>query len=158
MWSFDVFALNDASGEHALKFVFYELLTRYDLINRFKVRQQTVHIHCSYQSHTVCNIQFLIPFMGIHTAYKTIKLVSEKTKLFFVLILFSRSHFMCSEICHHASLFCCLCIRSLFLHSYHFWILWRWATANTRTPTTTWCMLLMSHRPSITCSSRPAWW
>ncbi|XP_051266191.1 dual specificity calcium/calmodulin-dependent 3',5'-cyclic nucleotide phosphodiesterase 1A isoform X2 [Dicentrarchus labrax] len=37
MWSFDVFALNDASGDHALKFVFYELLTRYDLINRFKV-------------------------------------------------------------------------------------------------------------------------
>ncbi|KAM9839426.1 dual specificity calcium/calmodulin-dependent 3',5'-cyclic nucleotide phosphodiesterase 1A-like [Aulostomus maculatus] len=37
VWSFDVFALNDASGDHALKFVFYELLTRYDLINRFKV-------------------------------------------------------------------------------------------------------------------------
>ncbi|GLD54908.1 calcium/calmodulin-dependent 3',5'-cyclic nucleotide phosphodiesterase 1C-like protein [Lates japonicus] len=37
MWSFDVFALNDASGDHALKFVFYELLTRYDLINRFKL-------------------------------------------------------------------------------------------------------------------------
>ncbi|XP_060920553.1 dual specificity calcium/calmodulin-dependent 3',5'-cyclic nucleotide phosphodiesterase 1C-like isoform X1 [Labrus mixtus] len=37
MWSFDVFALNVASGDHALKFVFYELLTRYDLINRFKV-------------------------------------------------------------------------------------------------------------------------
>lgn len=37
MWSFDVFALNEASGEHALKFIFYELLTRYDLINRFKV-------------------------------------------------------------------------------------------------------------------------
>ncbi|XP_077952956.1 dual specificity calcium/calmodulin-dependent 3',5'-cyclic nucleotide phosphodiesterase 1C-like [Gasterosteus aculeatus] len=37
MWSFDVFALNDASGDHALKFVFYELFTRYDLINRFKV-------------------------------------------------------------------------------------------------------------------------
>ncbi|XP_040922257.1 calcium/calmodulin-dependent 3',5'-cyclic nucleotide phosphodiesterase 1C [Toxotes jaculatrix] len=37
MWSFDVFVLNDASGDHALKFVFYELLTRYDLINRFKV-------------------------------------------------------------------------------------------------------------------------
>lgn len=36
-WSFDVFALNDASGDHALKFIFYELLTRYDLINRFKV-------------------------------------------------------------------------------------------------------------------------
>uniref|UniRef100_UPI001A981CDF calcium/calmodulin-dependent 3',5'-cyclic nucleotide phosphodiesterase 1C-like n=2 Tax=Gasterosteus aculeatus aculeatus TaxID=481459 RepID=UPI001A981CDF len=37
MWSFDVFALNDASGDHALKFVSYELFTRYDLINRFKV-------------------------------------------------------------------------------------------------------------------------
>ncbi|XP_062335741.1 LOW QUALITY PROTEIN: dual specificity calcium/calmodulin-dependent 3',5'-cyclic nucleotide phosphodiesterase 1A [Osmerus eperlanus] len=37
MWSFDVFALNDSSGDHALKFIFYELLTRYDLINRFKI-------------------------------------------------------------------------------------------------------------------------
>ncbi|XP_077410045.1 dual specificity calcium/calmodulin-dependent 3',5'-cyclic nucleotide phosphodiesterase 1C-like isoform X1 [Vanacampus margaritifer] len=37
IWSFDVFALNDASGDHALKIIFYELLTRYDLINRFKV-------------------------------------------------------------------------------------------------------------------------
>uniref|UniRef100_A0A674MDV3 Phosphodiesterase n=1 Tax=Takifugu rubripes TaxID=31033 RepID=A0A674MDV3_TAKRU len=36
-WSFDVFALNDASGDHSLKFVLYELLTRYDLISRFKI-------------------------------------------------------------------------------------------------------------------------
>ncbi|KAM6178015.1 dual specificity calcium/calmodulin-dependent 3',5'-cyclic nucleotide phosphodiesterase 1A isoform 2-T2 [Rhynchocyon petersi] len=36
-WSFDVFALNDASGEHSLKFMMYELFTRYDLINRFKI-------------------------------------------------------------------------------------------------------------------------
>ncbi|XP_034147487.1 calcium/calmodulin-dependent 3',5'-cyclic nucleotide phosphodiesterase 1A isoform X4 [Esox lucius] len=36
-WSFDVFALNEASGDHALKFIFYELLTRYDLICRFKI-------------------------------------------------------------------------------------------------------------------------
>ncbi|XP_051944120.1 dual specificity calcium/calmodulin-dependent 3',5'-cyclic nucleotide phosphodiesterase 1A isoform X3 [Hippocampus zosterae] len=36
-WSFDVFALNEASGDHALKFIFYELLTRYDLISRFKI-------------------------------------------------------------------------------------------------------------------------
>ncbi|XP_065132777.1 dual specificity calcium/calmodulin-dependent 3',5'-cyclic nucleotide phosphodiesterase 1A isoform X1 [Paramisgurnus dabryanus] len=36
-WSFDVFALNDASGDHSLKFIFYELLTRYDLITRFKI-------------------------------------------------------------------------------------------------------------------------
>lgn len=39
-WSFDVFALNEASGDHALKFIFYELLTRYDLISRFKVKPQ----------------------------------------------------------------------------------------------------------------------
>lgn len=39
-WSFNVFALNEASGDHALKFVFYELLTRYDLIHRFKVRDR----------------------------------------------------------------------------------------------------------------------
>lgn len=37
-WSFDVFALNEASADHALKFIFYELLTRYDLISRFKVK------------------------------------------------------------------------------------------------------------------------
>lgn len=37
-WSFDVFALNEASGEHSLKFMMYELFTRYDLLNRFKVR------------------------------------------------------------------------------------------------------------------------
>ncbi|XP_048823279.1 dual specificity calcium/calmodulin-dependent 3',5'-cyclic nucleotide phosphodiesterase 1-like [Lagopus muta] len=36
-WSFDVFAQNDASGDHALKFILYELLPRYDLINRFKI-------------------------------------------------------------------------------------------------------------------------
>ncbi|XP_057190590.1 dual specificity calcium/calmodulin-dependent 3',5'-cyclic nucleotide phosphodiesterase 1C isoform X2 [Triplophysa rosa] len=36
-WSFDVFALNEASGDHSLKFIFYELLTRYDLITRFKI-------------------------------------------------------------------------------------------------------------------------
>jgi len=39
-WSFDVFALNEASGDHSLKFIFYELLTRYDLISRFKVKPQ----------------------------------------------------------------------------------------------------------------------
>ncbi|XP_072566734.1 dual specificity calcium/calmodulin-dependent 3',5'-cyclic nucleotide phosphodiesterase 1C isoform X3 [Paramormyrops kingsleyae] len=37
LWSFDVFVLNEASTDHALKFIFYELLTRYDLINRFKI-------------------------------------------------------------------------------------------------------------------------
>ncbi|XP_021102791.1 calcium/calmodulin-dependent 3',5'-cyclic nucleotide phosphodiesterase 1A isoform X4 [Heterocephalus glaber] len=36
-WSFDVFSLNEASGEHSLKFMIYELFTRYDLMNRFKI-------------------------------------------------------------------------------------------------------------------------
>ncbi|XP_041700600.1 calcium/calmodulin-dependent 3',5'-cyclic nucleotide phosphodiesterase 1A isoform X2 [Coregonus clupeaformis] len=36
-WSFDVFVLHEASSEHALKFLVYELLTRYDLINRFRI-------------------------------------------------------------------------------------------------------------------------
>ncbi|XP_036433029.1 calcium/calmodulin-dependent 3',5'-cyclic nucleotide phosphodiesterase 1A isoform X2 [Colossoma macropomum] len=36
-WSFDVFTLHEASSEHALKFLVYELLTRYDLINRFRI-------------------------------------------------------------------------------------------------------------------------
>ncbi|XP_052462710.1 dual specificity calcium/calmodulin-dependent 3',5'-cyclic nucleotide phosphodiesterase 1A isoform X2 [Carassius gibelio] len=36
-WSFDVFKLQEASSEHALKFLVYELLTRYDLISRFRI-------------------------------------------------------------------------------------------------------------------------
>nr|XP_061826967.1 golgin subfamily A member 6-like protein 22 isoform X1 [Nerophis lumbriciformis] len=36
-WSFDVFLLHEATGDHALKFLVYELLTRYDLINRFRI-------------------------------------------------------------------------------------------------------------------------
>lgn len=51
-WSFDVFSLNEASGDHALKFIFYELLTRYDLISRFKVstslKRYTAYIYLSF--------------------------------------------------------------------------------------------------------------
>lgn len=36
-WSFDVFSFQEATGDHALKFLVYDLLTRYDLINRFRV-------------------------------------------------------------------------------------------------------------------------
>ncbi|XP_692892.6 dual specificity calcium/calmodulin-dependent 3',5'-cyclic nucleotide phosphodiesterase 1A isoform X3 [Danio rerio] len=36
-WSFDVFKLQEASSDHALKFLVYELLTRYDLISRFRI-------------------------------------------------------------------------------------------------------------------------
>ncbi|XP_078071634.1 dual specificity calcium/calmodulin-dependent 3',5'-cyclic nucleotide phosphodiesterase 1A-like [Mustelus asterias] len=35
--TFNVFALNEASGEHALKFIVYDLFTRYDLLSRFKI-------------------------------------------------------------------------------------------------------------------------
>ncbi|XP_056435285.1 dual specificity calcium/calmodulin-dependent 3',5'-cyclic nucleotide phosphodiesterase 1A [Gadus chalcogrammus] len=36
-WSFDVFVFQEATGEHALKFLTYDLLTRYDLINRYRI-------------------------------------------------------------------------------------------------------------------------
>ncbi|XP_050388332.1 dual specificity calcium/calmodulin-dependent 3',5'-cyclic nucleotide phosphodiesterase 1A isoform X4 [Patella vulgata] len=36
-WSFNVFTVNDASDGHALKFVGYELLQKYDLITKFKI-------------------------------------------------------------------------------------------------------------------------
>lgn len=36
-WSFDVFALNSASSDHALETLFFELLTKYELNSRFKV-------------------------------------------------------------------------------------------------------------------------
>lgn len=49
MWSFDVFALNDASGNHALKIVFFELLNRYNLINRFKVNSNKDSFHISFK-------------------------------------------------------------------------------------------------------------
>lgn len=41
-WSFDVFSFHDATGDHALKFLVYDLLTRYDLINRFRVNTHSV--------------------------------------------------------------------------------------------------------------------
>ncbi|KAK7494488.1 hypothetical protein BaRGS_00014380, partial [Batillaria attramentaria] len=41
-WSFNVFAVNDASEGHALKYVGYELLQKYDLITKFKINSQTL--------------------------------------------------------------------------------------------------------------------
>jgi len=40
-WSFDVFSVDAASEGNALKFVGYELLQKYDLISKFKVRDQS---------------------------------------------------------------------------------------------------------------------
>ncbi|GFR63067.1 phosphodiesterase, partial [Elysia marginata] len=39
-WSFNVFSVNEASDNHALKFVGYELLQKYDLITKFKINTQ----------------------------------------------------------------------------------------------------------------------
>uniref|UniRef100_A0A667ZDF7 PDE1 N-terminal domain-containing protein n=1 Tax=Myripristis murdjan TaxID=586833 RepID=A0A667ZDF7_9TELE len=36
-WNFDVFALNSASSDHALRTLFFELIIRYELNSRFKV-------------------------------------------------------------------------------------------------------------------------
>ncbi|PVD38072.1 hypothetical protein C0Q70_00683 [Pomacea canaliculata] len=41
-WSFNVFAVNDVSDGHALKFVGYELLQKYDLITKFKINTQVL--------------------------------------------------------------------------------------------------------------------
>ncbi|CAD5122645.1 DgyrCDS11054 [Dimorphilus gyrociliatus] len=41
-WSFDVFSVNEAGDNHALKFVTYELLQRYDLIAKFKISTQVL--------------------------------------------------------------------------------------------------------------------
>ena len=38
-WEFDVFSVNEAGDGHALKYVGYELLQRYDLINKLKVSE-----------------------------------------------------------------------------------------------------------------------
>ena len=36
-WSFDVFQINETGEGHALKYVGYELLQKYNLISKFKV-------------------------------------------------------------------------------------------------------------------------
>ncbi len=36
-WGFDVFTVNEVGDGHSLKYVAYELLQKYDLINKFKV-------------------------------------------------------------------------------------------------------------------------
>ncbi|XP_040004609.1 calcium/calmodulin-dependent 3',5'-cyclic nucleotide phosphodiesterase 1A [Xiphias gladius] len=41
-WSFDVFSFHEATADHALKFLVYDLLTRYDLINRFRIPVQAL--------------------------------------------------------------------------------------------------------------------
>ncbi|KAI4788620.1 hypothetical protein KUCAC02_035741 [Chaenocephalus aceratus] len=41
-WSFDVFSFHEATGDHALKFLVYDLLNRYDLINRFRIPVQAL--------------------------------------------------------------------------------------------------------------------
>lgn len=49
-WSFDVFAFHKATGDHALKFLVYDLLTRYDLINRFRVHTDFLSLQQSLKS------------------------------------------------------------------------------------------------------------
>lgn len=39
LWCFDVFSLNRAADDHALRTIVFELLTRHNLISRFKVGQ-----------------------------------------------------------------------------------------------------------------------
>jgi calcium/calmodulin-dependent 3',5'-cyclic nucleotide phosphodiesterase len=41
-WSFNVFSVNSASDGHALKYVGYELLQKYDLITKFKINNSVL--------------------------------------------------------------------------------------------------------------------
>lgn len=41
-WTFDVFSFQTATGDHALKFLVYDLLTRYDLISRYRIPVQAL--------------------------------------------------------------------------------------------------------------------
>lgn len=41
-WSFNVFSVNEASENHCLKYVGYELLQKYDLITKFKINTQVL--------------------------------------------------------------------------------------------------------------------
>ncbi|XP_064598070.1 dual specificity calcium/calmodulin-dependent 3',5'-cyclic nucleotide phosphodiesterase 1A-like [Liolophura sinensis] len=41
-WSFNVFSVSDAGDGHAIKFVGYELLQKYDLITKFKINTTTL--------------------------------------------------------------------------------------------------------------------
>lgn len=38
-WSFDIFAVNDLGEGHTLKYIGYELMQKFDLIYKFKVRR-----------------------------------------------------------------------------------------------------------------------
>ncbi|KAL8565529.1 hypothetical protein ACOMHN_049505 [Nucella lapillus] len=41
-WSFNVFAVNEVSDNHAIKYVGYELLQKYDLITKYKINTQVL--------------------------------------------------------------------------------------------------------------------
>lgn len=41
-WTFDVFSFQTATTDHALKFLVYDLLTRYDLISRYRIPVQAL--------------------------------------------------------------------------------------------------------------------
>ena len=56
-WSFDVFALNSASSDHALRTLFFELIIRYELNSRFKVLSPTLRQTTAYNSYHWYHIQ-----------------------------------------------------------------------------------------------------
>jgi len=48
-WGFDVFQINEIGEGHALKYVGLELLQKYDLISKYKVRQKWRSSRYSYE-------------------------------------------------------------------------------------------------------------
>ena len=57
-WCFDVFSLNRAADEHALRTIVFELLTRHNLISRFKVGQPPALFLGGLRSHHSCSRRF----------------------------------------------------------------------------------------------------
>ncbi|KAF5403656.1 Phosphodiesterase [Paragonimus heterotremus] len=66
-WSFDVFALNEASENHSLKFVGYELFHKYNLINKFQIN--TNNLECLFIQLEVGYSKYSNPYHNlIHAA------------------------------------------------------------------------------------------
>ncbi|KAI5938931.1 Calcium/calmodulin-dependent 3',5'-cyclic nucleotide phosphodiesterase 1A [Manis javanica] len=77
-WSFDVFALNE---EHSLKLMIYELFTRYDPINHFKVRnmEQNSPITAQLPSGPLFILMSPPPFLVISSRHDSSSTTALKT-------------------------------------------------------------------------------
>ena len=75
-WSFDVFALSTAANEQVLKYLGFDLMTRYGFIHKFKVRsierkiEYLSHVASLYQIHQRRLDRFLAEMEAGYSKYK----------------------------------------------------------------------------------------